>query len=105
MFTAASKAASIQTPAGTYAAYLSAPDPDQSPAQHLSQLIQRQLGPLEVLVAVAARKSNSQDPELLIVDGPLRGRDHLPMALGFIKSHRTHYLPVELRGRRRTGQR
>ncbi len=96
MFTAASKAASIQTPAGTYAAYLSAPDPDQSPAQHLSQSIQRQLGQLEVLVAVAARKSNSQDPELLIVDGPLRGRDHLPMALGFIKSHRTHYLPVEL---------
>lgn len=96
VFTAASKAASIQTSAGTYAACLSAPDPDLSPAQLLSQSIQRQLGQLEVGVAVAARASNPANPELLIVDGPLRGRDHLPLTLGFIKSHRTHYLPVEL---------
>lgn len=31
--------------------------------------------------------------DLLVVDGPLRGRTHLPRALGFIKSHRTAYLP------------
>ena len=96
LFTAASKAESIVTSAGTYAACLSAPDPDQSPAQLLSQSIQRQLGQLEVAVAVAARAGNPVDPELLIVDGPLRGRDHLPMTLGFIKSHRTHYLPADL---------
>ena len=29
----------------------------------------------------------------LVVDGPLRGRSHLPRALGYIKSHRAAYLP------------
>ena len=30
------------------------------------------------------------------MDGPLRGRQHLPRALGYIKSHRSSYLPPEL---------
>ena len=34
--------------------------------------------------------------DLLIVDGPLRGRQHLPRTLGYIKSHRSSYLPPEL---------
>ena len=34
--------------------------------------------------------------DLLVVDGPLRGRQHLPRTLGYIKSHRTTYLPQEL---------
>jgi len=95
LFTTASRADTIQTQAGAYPVCLSSPDPDQSPAQLLSQSIQRQLGQLEIIVAGAARNHDS-DPELLVVDGPLRGRDHLPMTLGFIKSHRTHYLPPEL---------
>jgi hypothetical protein len=34
--------------------------------------------------------------DLLIVDGPLLGRQHLPRALGYIKSHHATYLPPEL---------
>ena len=36
------------------------------------------------------------DTDLLVVDGPLYQRTHLDRALGFIKSHRTRYLPPEL---------
>jgi len=42
-----------------------------------------------------ATGSNS-DRDLLVIDGPLRGRQHLPRALGYIKSHRGTYLPPEL---------
>jgi hypothetical protein len=34
--------------------------------------------------------------DLLVIDGPLRGRQHLPRALGYIKSHHSTYLPPEL---------
>ncbi len=34
--------------------------------------------------------------DLLIVDGPLLGRQHLPRALGYIKSHHATYLPPDL---------
>ncbi len=34
--------------------------------------------------------------DLLIIDGPLRGRQHLPRVLGYIKSHHATYLPPEL---------
>lgn len=30
---------------------------------------------------------------LLVIDGPLRGSQRIPGAVGYIKSHRTHYLP------------
>ena len=46
--------------------------------------------------------------DLLIVDGPLRNRQHLPRALGYIKSHHATYLPPELNavvGRLAPGQR
>ena len=97
LFTTASQASSIETSAGTYHVSFVSADPGQTPAQILSQAIQQQLGQTEVTTAVAVRAHNAgQVPDLLIVDGPLRGRDHLPMALGFIKTHRTHYLPPEL---------
>ena len=35
---------------------------------------------------------------LLVVDGPLRGRQGLADAIGLIKTHHTHYLPVDQRG-------
>jgi hypothetical protein len=34
--------------------------------------------------------------DLLIVDGPLLGRQHLPRVLGYIKSHHATYLPPDL---------
>lgn len=36
--------------------------------------------------------------ELLVVDGPLRDRHHLPGAIGFVKTHQRSYLPEELGG-------
>ena len=42
------------------------------------------------------RRVPRRTSDLLIVDGPLRGRQHLPRALGYIKSHRSTYLPPEL---------
>jgi hypothetical protein len=67
----------------------------------LSQALQRRLADLEVATAIEARTQLSADglpgdSDLLIVDGPLRGRTHLPRALGYIKTHRSEYLPPQL---------
>ncbi len=43
-----------------------------------------------------AAQSITVDDDLLVVDGPLRGRQHLPRILGYIKSHRSSYLPKDL---------
>jgi hypothetical protein len=47
---------------------------------------------LEVTVAAQARLS-TEDDDLLVTDGPLRGRHQLPRALGYVKTHDTRYLP------------
>jgi hypothetical protein len=67
----------------------------------LSDSLQDELGRVEVTVAVEARTAlvghAADGPrDLLIVDGQLRGREHLPRALGYIKSHDATYLPPEL---------
>ena len=78
----------------------------------LSSALQARLADIELLVAVGARaQSNGHSADgddLLVVDGPLRGRSHLPRALGYIKSHRAAYLPSEqhsMVGRLAAGQR
>jgi hypothetical protein len=38
------------------------------------------------------------DDDLLVVDGPLRGRDALPRAVGYIKTQQKQYLPESLIG-------
>jgi uncharacterized protein len=54
--------------------------------------VQHQLRSLEAWVSsVVARPEG-----LLFVDGPLSGRGHLPGVLGYIKTHRTQYLPDRL---------
>jgi len=101
LFTVARQARDIVTWAGDYAACRTAPDPAVPMSVTLSQALQRRLGEVEVLTAVAARAALDghgvpADSDLLVVDGPLRGRQHLPRALGYIKSHRTTYLPPDL---------
>ncbi|MCW2641376.1 MAG: single-stranded exonuclease associated with Rad50/Mre11 complex [Dactylosporangium sp.] len=54
--------------------------------------VQAQLAALEAAVSGETRS----DDDLLVVDGPLRGRQHLPRALGYIKTHRVEYLPTAL---------
>jgi hypothetical protein len=61
----------------------------------LQAAVQGPLTELEVEVATAARSAGDGDRgDLLIVDGPLRGRQHLPRTIGYIKAHRKQYLPA-----------
>lgn len=56
----------------------------------LSLALQRALTHLESTVSARHR-----DPaDLLVVDGPLRGRAHQPRTVGYIKTHHTSYLPA-----------
>ncbi|MEV0645914.1 hypothetical protein AB0I28_11690 [Phytomonospora sp. NPDC050363] len=59
----------------------------------LVNAVQTHLRGLEISVTDEA---GAGEDELLIVDGPLHGRAHVPRALGYIKSHRVQYLAPEL---------
>lgn len=97
LLTTAVGAADVDTPAGTYEAVVVPSRADLAPAQILSLALQHGLGAIEVDVATRAREAAGMpDDDLLVVDGPLRGRQHLPRALGYIKTHRTRYLPPAL---------
>jgi hypothetical protein len=101
LFTVAPRADSIVTWAGEYTACRTAANPATPLSVTLSQALQRRLGDVEVRTAVAARAAMTghgvpEGGDLLVVDGPLRGRQHLPRTLGYIKSHRSTYLPADL---------
>jgi hypothetical protein len=101
LFTVVPSAADITTWAGSYTACRAAPSAAQPLSVTLTQALQRRLGEVELQAAVAARAALAghgvpAGEDLLVIDGPLRGRQHLPRALGYIKSHRTTYLPPEL---------
>jgi hypothetical protein len=61
------------------------------PAQ-LCSAVQPHLHTLEAEVSAQSRT----DTDLLVIDGPLRGRAQLPRALGYVKTHRVQYLPTGL---------
>jgi hypothetical protein len=102
LFSVAPHATDIVTRAGRYQAHHVADNTAGGPLlARLSQGLQRQLAEVEKLAATAARSAlgdhgPAAGDDLLIIDGPLRGRQHLPRALGYIKSHRSTYLPPEL---------
>ncbi len=101
LFSIAPHAVDVTTYAGTYEACHTPANPMVPLSMTLSEALQRRLGDIEVLTAVAARsalagRGPDDGADLLVVDGPLRGRQHLPRSLGFIKSHRTAYLPPNL---------
>lgn len=62
----------------------------------LAAAVQPQLHNLEVEVSHLARAVTADLNDLLVIDGPLRGRTQLPRALGYVKTHRVHYLPPGL---------
>jgi len=111
LFTTASHALDIPTSCGTYRVRHT-PASDTTPLMlTLSNALQVALAEIEVITAVAARHALADDPvhggavpcgpdgaedDLLVIDGPLKGRAHLPRALGFIKTHRAGYLPAAL---------
>jgi hypothetical protein len=91
LFTAAPEATDIVTRSVRYPARLAAgPGLDQ-----LSLALQRRLTNAEVQLALIFRAQHPAEDDLLIVDGPLRGRTHLERTVGYIKTHHATYLPAE----------
>jgi hypothetical protein len=91
LFTAAAEAAGITAGRIGYPARLAAgPAFDQ-----LSLALQQRLTSAEVQLAVTYRTENPEADDLLVIDGPLRGRTHLARAVGYIKTHHASYLPPE----------
>jgi len=80
-------AAAVETSAGRYPVL--AARSGELPA--LSGAVQRQLQALESAVLAASRDESTAD-ELLVADGPLRGRAGISRVLGYIKSHEKPYL-------------
>lgn len=101
LFTISAEASDVETWAGTYEVRPAVLRESQGLALSLSAALQHKLTELELLVAVEARSVLSahgldRGDELLVVDGPVRGRAHLSRVLGVVKSHQTAYLPPDL---------
>ncbi|MEV6641134.1 hypothetical protein [Amycolatopsis sp. NPDC051371] len=98
VFTVASEAGDIPTSAGVYRAFRATAKEDKPLAVVLSSALQEQLAEAELDTSAEARRAiaGHVGSDLLVVDGPLSGRTHLPRAVGFIKSHQTTYLPGDL---------
>jgi hypothetical protein len=57
----------------------------------VSEAVGQGRGDLEARVAIDA--ANAAQADLVVVDGPLGDRRHIPGALGYIKAHHVSYLP------------
>lgn len=86
LFTAATEAEDLETRWGAYAVHTAQGDTVET----LSLAVQAEMGALEGLVAAEAGAA-----DLVVLDGPLGRRGHVPGALGYIKTHHTAYLPAE----------
>jgi hypothetical protein len=91
LFTAVPDAGGIVTRHASYPARLAdGPGPDR-----LSLALQQCLALAEVRLAMNYRAAHPGGEDLLVVDGPLRGRNHLDRTVGYIKTHHASYLPAE----------
>jgi hypothetical protein len=91
LFTASPHAVDVHTRAGDYPLRTVG----STRTEALPLALQARMAELEI---AAAEEACRGDCDLLIVDGPLRGRGHLPNAVGFIKTHRVAYLPPAQHG-------
>jgi hypothetical protein len=82
----------IVTRHGGYRPY---PVPDAG-GDPIAQALGRVRGDLEGRVAVEAMASADDRAGLLVVDGPLGDRRHIPGAVGYVKTHHVSYLPAAL---------
>jgi hypothetical protein len=100
LFTGAKTATHIAIGADTFTLHRVTTPADVPAAVSLNLALQRALLDLEITVAVEARALVAAhgvgEDNLLVVDGPLRGRDHLPRVLGYVKTHHAEYLPPDL---------
>ena len=90
LFTAFGQAEAVETAAGSFPVHLATAEGLEA----LSLSLQERMGASELAAAEAACAEAPAD--LVVVDGPLRGRQHLPGASGYVKTHHVAYLPVEL---------
>ncbi len=91
LFTAYREAADIVTRHARYPARVA----EGGGIDQLSNALQACLTDAEVKLAMSFRAQHPADDDLLIVDGPLRGRTHLERIVGYIKTHHKSYLPAE----------
>ena len=89
LFTAAGDAGDLVTRSGRYVALAA----EGAGLDKLSLALQQRLAFAELQLAVAYRAAHAGDDDLLVVDGPLRGRTHLDRTVGYIKTHHASYLP------------
>jgi len=82
LFTAASTASAIVC---KHASYPVRSAPGDTPEQ-LALGLQQRMGELEVMLASA------HEADLVVIDGPLSGRQDVPGAVGFVKTHHVSYL-------------
>jgi hypothetical protein len=90
VFSTAPTATDIDTGFATYPARMAA----SSDIAGLMLAVHERMTQTEVAIAEAARLDPSV--ELVVIDGPLRGRQHIDGAVGLVKSHAVAYLPPEL---------
>ncbi len=90
LFTATAEAADIATAHARYIARRA----DRGAPDKLSLALQRRLTETEVELALLFRAQRDGGDDLLVVDGPLRGRTHLDRTIGYIKTHHIAYLPA-----------
>jgi hypothetical protein len=79
----------VATRAGVFFAHRT---PDARP-ESLMYAVHSDMADAEIAIAERARRRGD---ELLVLDGPLRKRGHVPDAVGLVKSHHVRYLPPEL---------
>src|SRR5207302_9614445 len=91
LFTASPHAVDVHTRAGDYPLRTVG----STRVEALPLALQARMAELEIAAAEAACDGGC---DLLVVDGPLRGRGHLPNAVGFIKTHQVAYLPPAQHG-------
>jgi hypothetical protein len=91
VFSASPRAAAIATRHGEYGVHMAG----GSTPEALWRALQGAMERLEVAAAETAR-AGADDGAIVVVDGPLRGRGHVPNAVGIVKTHGVAYLPAEL---------
>jgi len=91
LFTASRHGRDLVTAHGRFTAYISAGTTPEA----LSLALQERMTAAEL--EIAADTATTPDA-LLVVDGPLRGRQHLSGAVGLVKTHHVDYLPADVRG-------
>jgi hypothetical protein len=100
LFTAAATGTHIRLGTDSYTFHRVVPAPELTAPASLTNALQRNLTELEIAAAVAARAVVRGHPlhedNLLVVDGPLRGRAHLARTIGYVKTHHAQYLPAQL---------